>query len=59
MTIGYKHQEYTTASGSRLVVEQYADKPHFVKFWRYSINGILISDQLFSRPNVKRLINLY
>ena len=59
MTIGYKHQEYTTKSGSRLVVEQYADSPHFVKFYRYSINNILISDQLFSRPNVKRLIENY
>lgn len=59
MTITFKSQEYTTASGSRLVVEKYADKPHFVPFWRYILDGRVISDQLLSRPNVKRLINLY
>ena len=59
MTKTYKWQEYTTVSGSRLVVEKYADKPDFVPFWRYYLNGRIISDQLLSRPNVKRLINSY
>lgn len=59
MTITLKYKEYTTSSGSKLVVEQYADKPRFVPFWRYILDGRVISDQLLSRPNVKRLINLY
>lgn len=59
MTITLEYLEYTTESGSRLVLEQYADKPYFNPFWRYRINGRVVSSQLLRKPNVKQLISMY
>ncbi len=62
MTIVKNHKEYEI-NGKRYYVERYADKPHFVWFWRYGsfveINGneyaTIISNRLSTRPNLKRL----
>ena len=35
MTIVYKREEFEAGSGLMLYIEQYAEKPYFVKFWRY------------------------
>lgn len=59
MTITLEYLEYTTESGSRLVLEQYADKPYFNPLWRYRIDGRVVSSQLLRKPNVKRLISMY
>ena len=60
MTIVKQCKKYEI-NGTTYFVERYAEKPHFVWFWRYGyINkrdgmGYIISDHLFSRPNIKRL----
>ena len=62
MTIVKNHKEYEI-DGIKWWVEKYADKPHFVWFWRYGytllFNGeaysYIVSDLLRSRPNLKRL----
>lgn len=62
MTIVKNHKDYVF-NGEKYFVEQYADKPHFVWFWRYGKYGNyeygatckIISDMLRSRPNMKRL----
>ena len=61
MTIVRRHREYEI-NGERYYVEQYADKPHFVWFWRYGkvvdkdrALVTAISSGLWSRPNLKRL----
>ena len=58
MTITRKHKEYEF-DGETWFVEQYADKPDFVWFWRYGYiykgMGYVMSDRLFSRPNLKRI----
>ena len=60
MTVGYKYEEFRTNSGLEMFIEQYADKPHFVKFWRYGVvGGEVISDMLSHKPNKKNLIERY
>ena len=60
MTVGYKYEEFRTNSGLVMFIEQYAEKPHFVKFWRYGVvGGSVWSDMLSSKPNKKQLINRY
>ena len=59
MTIVFKREEIVGKFGTTLVVEQYADKPNFVKFWRWFINGSKCGDLLMSKPNVKRLKEMY
>lgn len=63
MTIVRKYKRYNI-NNRTYFVEQYADKPHFVWFWRYGIihkseNGSeraqVYSDMLRTRPNLKRL----
>lgn len=62
MTLVKNSKDYVF-NGERYFVEQYADKPHFVWFWRYGkygnyghgANATIISDMLRSRPNLKRL----
>ena len=59
MTI-VKNSKRTIINGTTYFVEQYADKPHFVWFWRYGYidrSGMerVISDMLHTRPNLKRL----
>jgi hypothetical protein len=58
MTIGYYWKEYVI-NGTTYFVEQYADKPYFVKLWAYGYihKGLAyhISTGLRSRPNLKRL----
>lgn len=58
MTLSKNHREYEI-NGETWFVEQYADKPHFVWFWRYGYilrgKAYIQSDMLFSRPNLKRL----
>lgn len=59
MTIVYKREEFTTASGQRMYIEQYAEKPHFGKFWRYGECGYFgrtFADHLLHKPNKKRII---
>ena len=59
MTIVYKREEFETCSGTMLYIEQYAEKPHFVKFWRYGPIGGVWSDMLITKPSKKRLIQTY
>lgn len=59
MTI-VKHTKKYEFNGEKYFVEQYADKPDFVWFWRYGqildgANARIIKDRLRSRPNLKRL----
>lgn len=59
MTIVKNTKQYEI-NGTTYFVEQYANKPHFVWFWRYgyfdkSGTGRVISDMLRNRPNIKRL----
>ena len=61
MTIVKFHREYRI-NGKIWFVERYADKPHFVWFWRYGYiydeeRGFsrIVSDRLRSRPDLKRL----
>lgn len=56
MTIVYKREEFEAGSGLMLYIEQYAEKPHFVKFWRYGPIGGVWSDMLMTKPRKKRLI---
>lgn len=61
MTIVKNHKEYEI-KGGRYFVEMYADKPHFMWLWRYSVyesNGNetyarIIGDSLLCRPNIKK-----
>lgn len=64
MTITKLHKEYENKETHKtFFVEMYANKPHFVWFWRYGkygnyghgANATIISDMLRSRPNLKRL----
>lgn len=67
MTIGFYYEEFEAQSGQILFIEQYADKPHFVKFWRYGTiseyNGRKYSNiyghTLLHKPRKKRLIKQY
>lgn len=59
MTIVYKREEFEAGSGEDMWIEQYAEKPHFNKFWRYGSSGRVWSDMLLSKPNKKRLIETY
>lgn len=62
MTIVKNSKDYEI-NGEKYFVEQYADKPHFLWFWRYGKYGNyghgatarVIKDGLLSRPNLKRL----
>lgn len=59
MTIVYKREVFEAGSGTMLYIEQYAEKPHFVKFWRYGPVGGVLSDMLMTKPSKKRLIETY
>ena len=59
MTVVYKREEFYAGSGIMLYIEQYAEKPHFVKFWRYGPVGGVWSDMLMAKPSKKRLIETY
>lgn len=62
MTITY-HEETHTINGREFFIEQYADKPHFVKYWRYGeiINGIgyTHSEMLWTKPRLKTIKRVY
>ena len=57
-SVVYKREEHVGRWGV-LVVEQYADKPYFNKFWRWSVDGVKGGDMLLRKPNVKRLKAIY
>lgn len=57
-SVVYKREEYAGRWGV-LVVEQYADKPYFNKFWRWSVDGVKGGDMLLRKPNIKRLKAIY
>ena len=59
MTVVYKREEFETNGGLKMFIEEYADKPHFVKFWRYGPVGGVWSDMLMTKPSKKRLIETY
>lgn len=59
MTVVYKHEEFEAGSGTKLYIEQYGEKPHFIKFWRYGPVGGVWSDMLLTKPSKKRLIETY
>jgi len=62
MTIVKNNNKYEF-NGETYFVEQYADKPDFVWFWRYGkygnyghgANATILKDGLRSRPNLKKL----
>lgn len=57
--------EFTAQSGARMFIEKYLEKDDCVKieFWRYGIiyadRRCVLSSMLMSRPNKKRLIEMY
>lgn len=59
MTVVFQREEFEAGSGTMLYIEQYAEKPHFVKFWRYGPVGGVWSDMLLTKPSKKRLIETY
>lgn len=63
MTIDFYDEVFTTTSGEKMFITQYAEKPHFVKLWMYGFvyNGYrkAVSNGLLSKPNKKRLIQKY
>lgn len=67
MTVVYKREEFKSSSGVDMFIEQYADSPSFVKFWRYGavwvVNGVRYSHNygkmLLSKPRKSRLIETY
>lgn len=59
MTVVYKREEFETNGGLKMVIEEYADKPNFVRFWRYGTVDHVWSDMLLSKPRKKRLIETY
>lgn len=59
MTIIHKRIEFTSLSGLVLFIEQYSEKPNFVKFWRYGCGVNVWSDMLLCRPNKRKLIDNY
>lgn len=59
MEIVYKREEFSANSGLQIFVEQYAEKPNFVKFWRYGANNCIWKDMLLTKPNKSRLIKTY
>ena len=50
MTIVFKYEEFETNAGQIMFIEQYAEKPHFNKFWRY---GVVMDD------GIERFTNVY
>ena len=46
-----------------VVAQEYAEKPNFIKFWRYIVyvNDIVTyhKDMLTSRPNIKKIAEKY
>ena len=61
MTIVKRKKEYRI-NGKVYFCEMYADKPHFVWFWRYGVftdyerrYAEILRSGLHSRPNLKRL----
>ena len=62
MTIVKNRKDYEI-NGQKYFVEQYAEKPRFIWFWRYgyyrTYNGVEMAviekDLLRTRPNLKRL----
>lgn len=59
MTIVYKYEEFEAGSGLKLYIEEYAEAPRFVRFWRYGPVGGVWSDMLLTKPRKKRLIETY
>jgi hypothetical protein len=61
----YKYEEFQAHSGLTLFIEQYAEKPNWVKYWMYGSvdtktrQAVVWSKGLLSRPNKKRLIENY
>lgn len=53
-SVVYRREEYA-GKWSVLVVEQYAEKPYFNRFWRWYIDGVRGGDMLLRKPNIKRL----
>lgn len=62
MTIVYQHEEFVTNSGQKMFIEQYGNKPHFNKFWRYGtagFNGRVWKDMLLTKPRTSLLKELF
>jgi hypothetical protein len=64
MTRIYHYEEFTSNSGTKMYIEQYGEKPLFVKLWRYGIlhDGTFATierDYLHSKPRKSRLIERY
>jgi hypothetical protein len=57
MELIIKTQKFTTNAGNNLTVEEYQSKYAIRPFYRYILDGVIISDMLFRKPNIKRLIN--
>jgi hypothetical protein len=64
MTTANKTEYFTTLSGTKMYVEQYAEAPYFVKMWRYGFlygddRAVVEKDMLLSKPRKSQLINKY
>lgn len=63
MTNVFHYEEFETNSGQTMFIEQYGEKPLFVKFWRYGVVSErythVYSDMLYNKPRKKVLIEKY
>lgn len=59
MTITFNYEMYTDHYGTTLWCEEYANKPHFNKFWRWGIDEKVCGEMLNNKPNMKKLMKRY
>ncbi len=59
MTVTFNYEMYTDHYGTTLWCEEYANKPHFNKFWRWGIDGKICGELLNNKPNMKKLMKRY
>lgn len=58
MTTTLKYEEFETNGGVTVYIEKYQDKGK-PAFWRYGPIGGVWSDMLMTKPNKKRIIEMY
>ena len=59
MTVTFNYEMYTDHYGTTLWCEEYANKPHFNKFWRWGIDEKVCGEMLNNKPNMKKLMKRY
>lgn len=59
MTVTFNYEMYTDHYGTTLWCEEYANKPHFNKFWRWGVDEKICGEMLNNKPNMKKLMKKY